>query len=800
MRTIAARTGVVGLFCASFAAPLALGQLCEEGWLPQGQLPGADNGINASVMWDPDGSGPRTPLLVVGGTFANISNIRTSGIAAYDPSTGLWTAFGAGVNGSVSALAVAPDNTLLVGGSFVSAGGVQAFDLARWNGSAWSSLNFNSAAGVRAICVLPNNSIAVGGLIGSYVGRSLQIFDGAAWRQLGDVFENSSSDGVYSLASIRRPSGAWRLLVGGQFRLTNQTISNIATFDGIGWSSFGQIPSGVATVLSVPTGTNSQEIFAGLRNGSVTRWTGSGWQQMGGFFSDDPNAGSINALAAVPDVSGGFSLYTTGKFSRYNGNPLSSIARWTGLDWVSVAGGLGPSPSSAGPSGATLCPVPLRSGVGIFVGGFFSSAGNTGAENAAIFGEGQWSSLGIPGTQGVSDHVYTIAQTSPTEVVIGGRFSSVAGISANRIVKRTTSTASPWVPLGSGMNASVLSIVPVNGGELIAGGGFTTAGGTPANYIAQWNGQSWRPLGSGLNNPVGAMVALPNGDVVVTGSFTTAGGTPARGVAKWDGETWSALGDQIDGEVFDLAVVPRSDGVNWDLYAGGRFNFGSAIARWNGTQWTPVGSGVRVSSGERGAVYALESLPRAGGGSDLIAAGYFNFAGPTPVKHIARWNGTTWSHMGSINDADYVVYNLAVTRSRSGQPELAASGILEFTQIGFISRFTGANWQGWPSFVFDNPYGHIWAMSEVNNSPDGWRLAVGGTFTNIGGEVSPHFALWGCTSCRADFNRDGTFDFFDYLDFVFAFEMERDDADFDRSGSIDFFDYLEFVAAFAQGC
>jgi len=52
----------------------------------------------------------------------------------------------------------------------------------------------------------------------------------------------------------------------------------------------------------------------------------------------------------------------------------------------------------------------------------------------------------------------------------------------------------------------------------------------------------------------------------------------------------------------------------------------------------------------------------------------------------------------------------------------------------------------------------------------------------------------------ADFNFDGTIDFFDYLDFVAAFSNGDAAADFNADTTIDFFDYLDFVAAFSQGC
>lgn len=54
--------------------------------------------------------------------------------------------------------------------------------------------------------------------------------------------------------------------------------------------------------------------------------------------------------------------------------------------------------------------------------------------------------------------------------------------------------------------------------------------------------------------------------------------------------------------------------------------------------------------------------------------------------------------------------------------------------------------------------------------------------------------------CRADFNDDGSVDFFDYLDFVGAFSQQLPSADINADGEIDFFDYLDFVARLSVGC
>src|SRR5438552_1705515 len=60
------------------------------------------------------------------------------------------------------------------------------------------------------------------------------------------------------------------------------------------------------------------------------------------------------------------------------------------------------------------------------------------------------------------------------------------------------------------------------------------------------------------------------------------------------------------------------------------------IARWNGSSWTGLGSGMNDI------VYAL-----AVSGSDLYAGGYFTNAGGSAANYIARWDGSSWSPLGS---------------------------------------------------------------------------------------------------------------------------------------------------------
>ena len=73
-----------------------------------------------------------------------------------------------------------------------------------------------------------------------------------------------------------------------------------------------------------------------------------------------------------------------------------------------------------------------------------------------------------------------------------------------------------------------------------------------------------------------------------------------------------------------------------DIYAGGDFVTAggvsvSRIAKWDGTSWSALGTGI---SG--GNVLAL-----AVSGTDVYAGGQFSTAGGVNVNRIAKWNGTS---------------------------------------------------------------------------------------------------------------------------------------------------------------
>jgi hypothetical protein len=85
-----------------------------------------------------------------------------------------------------------------------------------------------------------------------------------------------------------------------------------------------------------------------------------------------------------------------------------------------------------------------------------------------------------------------------------------------------------------------------------------------------------------------------------------------------------------------------------------------------------------------------------------------------------------------------------------------------------------------------------------------------GVFASVRAPIPPDGHVWRVAYtpttatlrlvCAADIGADCQTDFFDYLDFVAAFDAGDPAADFNGDNQVDFFDYLDFAAAFDAGC
>jgi uncharacterized repeat protein (TIGR01451 family) len=295
----------------------------------------------------------------------------------------------------------------------------------------------------------------------------------------------------------------------------------------------------------------------------------------------------------------------------------------------------------------------------------------------------------------------------------------------------TDCTAAPsWQALGAGTNAGVLAMAEIDvstATDVYVGGQFTTVGGISANHIARWSG-GWTTLGSGVNGTVFA-IAQYGTDIYVAGSFTQAGGVAAKNIARWNGGSWFAVGAGTDDEILAMKVY-KDVGRPAELYVAGIFaNAGgqpaNKIARWNGASWSAVGTGITGSQ-----VNALTTFDD-GGGQALIAGGLFTQAGSVAVNGVARFRSGAWSAMGSLAGGPFA-FALHDAGTGAGT-ELYSAG----TFTGGVARWNGTAWST-VGTGFANP---VFALTSFK--ADGVKkLFAGGFFNQVGSIAATNIASW----------------------------------------------------------
>jgi hypothetical protein len=315
-------------------------------------------------------------------------------------------------------------------------------------------------------------------------------------------------------------------------------------------------------------------------------------------------------------------------------------------------------------------------------------------------------------------------------------------------VARWTGTA--WSPLGSDFNNTVETLTAFDDGsgtKLYAGGVFVDADGVAAQFLARWDGTAWSEAGGGLAGATWCSAVWDDGTgpaLYIGGNFQVAGGLTANEIARWDGTTWSSLGTGMETSessawVRDLAVF--DDGSGPALFACGRFETAGGIparnfARWDGTSW----SGFTTTMG----VAALNmAVFDDGGGPDLYVTGDFSSIDGLPMGHIARWDGTSFSSIGDLGDWSAALH---VHDDGTG-PALYVGG--DFWDVNSqsvsarsVARWDGTTWSGLGSGLRSSSNEPVRAMGSYNG-PGGPLLFVGGNFYEAGEDPAENVSAWG---------------------------------------------------------
>jgi hypothetical protein len=292
----------------------------------------------SGVAWQTLGAGGEAAIdvavtlpngdVVAGGAFRSIGGVVANRIARWDGVA--WHALGTGMNGNVTALAVAPDGAVIAGGKFRVAGGVPAQGLARWFNGQWTPIGppIVTQYGVHALAFLPNGDLVVAGyldLLGWWTQSTSQLarWNGTAWSTI------VTNGHVRDLALA--PNGD--LLAGGEFDSIGGVAANgIARLVGAGWQPLGAgVEPRCERVLAL---RNGEVLVSGVTQAGgvpchgLARWDGAAWQPVG-------TAPGITFRKAIELPDG--SVLMGGSFPAAGGVAARNLVRRNGVAWTPVA-------------------------------------------------------------------------------------------------------------------------------------------------------------------------------------------------------------------------------------------------------------------------------------------------------------------------------------------------------------------------------------------------------------------------------------------------------------------------------
>ena len=263
--------------------------------------------------------------LYVGGTFTNVAGVAMKNVGVWDGSA--WHALGAGLGDTNSTCLYAltvTNGIVYASGIFTNSGSsVLSSNVARWDGSHWSSLGGGLDSEVMSLAV-KGTELYAGGFFGSPSATALAKWDGASWSLCGSGF-GAGAQGIGVVGDQVCVAGNFAGINGGV------KVSMFAVWNGTSWAAAGSGLSG-SGLRVCSTGTNvlvggNFLLAGGLLANGVAAWDGANWSVFGPPGRNNGLSGTVTAIA-----SDGTNLYAGGSFRAAGPVSAMRIARFDGTN------------------------------------------------------------------------------------------------------------------------------------------------------------------------------------------------------------------------------------------------------------------------------------------------------------------------------------------------------------------------------------------------------------------------------------------------------------------------------------
>ena len=449
---------------------------------------GTDGGVYAMAQ-QPDGK------ILIGGEFLTYNGVSRPRGARLNPDGTLDNAFLPPTvtgNGPES-FDILPDGTILAAGGYFDGTAVSPLAILNSDGSETSLPDITSDNIGYHVTRQADGKVILTGIFNQINGqtrRNIVRFntDGS----VDATFNAALTSFGLAAATVQQADG--KIIAAGNFTVVNGTPRNTVarfnldgTLDATFNSGSGITPDAgysVNTINAVAAASGGKAYiggqFGGI-NGEVRRQIarlnadGSVDTTFNTPFIASLPLGIVNEIVVLADGK----VLVAGSFSNV-GAPGYSLLR------LNTDGSLDNS-FNASISGTVVRLLRQADGKLLIVGGFTNVSGTTRNRVARLNPDGSLDTSFDPGT-GVDGLVTSVAQQADGKVLIGGLFATVDGAPRSRIARlNATGSLDTTFSPGTGVNGSVESIVITPHGRIMIGGRFSTYNGGTANRLARVN-------------------------------------------------------------------------------------------------------------------------------------------------------------------------------------------------------------------------------------------------------------------------------------------------------------------------
>ena len=346
----------------------------------------------------------------------------------------------------------------------------------------------------------------------------------------------------------------------------------------------------------------------------------------GGFGADGP------IYASAVQVDG--KILIGGNFGAVNGEMRSSIAR------LNTDGSLDSSfnPDIEGMSGSSVYAIAVQADGQILIGGCFTTVNGETRNNVARLNADGSLDASFDIGSGVDGNVNAIATQADGKILIGGYFIEVNGVAYNSIARLNADGS-----FDQGFNANISEYDPVYAiavqadGNILIGGYFSAVNGVTRNRIARLDADgsldgSFDP-GSGAGSSGVETIALQtDGKILIGGWFSMVNGVAHNGIARLnaDGSLDQSFNPDVDSSV--QAIALQADG---KILIGGYFIVVNGVAHNNIARLNADGSLDTSFNTDISASNTIETITVQANGR-IIIGGDFTNVNSESRKRIAR--------------------------------------------------------------------------------------------------------------------------------------------------------------------